>query len=75
MKNISQMVLVLGHPGYYPRYGFIAAGALAFEAPDSIPEEVAGAWMVQELSPGVIESVSGKVHCAKTLNRPEYWRE
>jgi len=69
------LVFVLGHPGYYPRHGFKTAGVLGFEAPYPIPEEVAGAWMVQELSPGVIESVSGKVRCARTLDRPEYWRE
>lgn len=70
-----QMVFVLGHPGYYPRYGFAPAGKSGFDAPYPIPEEVADAWMVRELSPGLIGTVRGKVACAKFLDQPEYWRE
>jgi putative acetyltransferase len=69
------LVFVLGHPGYYPRYGFKPAGVEGFEAPYPIPEEHANAWMVQELRPGVIGRVSGKVKCANMLNKPEHWRE
>ena len=69
------LVFVLGHPGYYPRYGFIPAGVQGFDAPYPIPEKHANAWMVQELHPGVIDSVSGKVRCADMLNKPEHWRE
>jgi putative acetyltransferase len=69
------LVFVLGHPDYYPRYGFEPAGVRGFEAPYPIPEEHANAWMVQELRPGVLGSVSGKVACAHMLNKPEHWRE
>ena len=69
------LVFVLGHPEYYPRYGFKPAGHLGFEAPYPIPDEHADAWMVQALRPGVIGSVSGKVICADALNKLEYWRE
>ena len=69
------LVFVLGHPGYYPRYGFKPAGAQGFEAPYPIPDEHADAWMVQELRPGMIGSVSGKVRCADMLDKPEHWRE
>ena len=69
------LVFVLGHPGYYSRYGFKPAGAHGFEAPYPIPEEHADAWMVQELRPGVIGRVSGKVRCADMLDKPEHWRE
>ncbi|NQT89071.1 N-acetyltransferase [bacterium] len=69
------VVFVLGHPGYYPRYGFQPAGKLGLEAPYPIPDEHADAWMVQALRPGVIGSVRGKVVCADALNRPEHWRE
>ena len=69
------LVFVLGHPDYYPRYGFKPAGVQGFEAPYPIPEEHANAWMVQELHPGVIGNVSGKVRCADMLNKPEHWRE
>ncbi|MBT7914863.1 N-acetyltransferase [Candidatus Bathyarchaeota archaeon] len=69
------LVFVLGHPDYYPRSGFKPAGVQGFEAPYPIPEEHANAWMVQELHPGVIGNVSGKVRCADMLNKPEHWRE
>jgi putative acetyltransferase len=70
-----ELVFVLGHPDYYPRSGFIPAGALSFEAPYHIPEEHAGAWMVQELSSGVIGKVQGKVQCSDVLSQPQHWRE
>ena len=70
-----ELVFVLGHPDYYPRSGFTPAGALGYEAPYHIPEEHAGAWMVQELRSGVIGRVKGKVQCSEVLNQPEHWRE
>jgi putative acetyltransferase len=79
LKKLSEsgtdLVFVLGHPDYYPRYGFIPASLPGYEAPYPIPEEVAGAWMVQELKPGIIGRVKGKVQCAGFLDRPDYWRE
>jgi putative acetyltransferase len=70
-----ELVFVLGHPGYYPKYGFCPAGLKGFEAPYPIPPENSGAWMVQELHTGVIGHVSGKVICADALNDPKHWRE
>lgn len=69
------LVFVLGHPGYYPRFGFVEAGAKGFEAPYPIQEVNAPAWMVQELRPGVIGCARGRVVCADTLMDPKYWRE
>ena len=74
-KSGVELVFVLGHPEYYPRCGFTPAGALGFEAPYPIPEEHAAAWMVQELRPGVIGSVKGKVQCSEVLDQPQHWRE
>ena len=74
-RNVA-LVFVLGHPGYYPRHGFQPAGVLGFDAPYPIPEEHAGAcWMVQELCPGVVGGIRGRVVCADALDRPEHWRE
>lgn len=71
-----ELALVLGHPGYYPRCGFINdAAKLGFEAPYPIPPEYADAWMVQELTTGVIGHQSGKVRCSDVLNEPQHWRE
>ncbi|MEC4894626.1 MAG: N-acetyltransferase [Oscillatoria sp. PMC 1051.18] len=70
-----ELVFVLGHPGYYPRFGFVPAGNLGFEAPYPIPEEHTNAWMVQGLLEGVIERIQGKVQCSRVLNQPQYWQE
>ena len=71
----TDLVFVLGHPEYYPRFGFRPAGKLGFAAPYPIPPEHEDAWMVLELQQGVIDSVSGTVMCAEALNQPEHWRE
>jgi len=70
-----KLVFVLGHPGYYPKYGFGPAGIKGFEAPYPIPAENAEAWMVQELQPGIIGKISGRVICAKALDDPRHWQE
>ncbi len=74
-KNEVDLVFVLGHPDYYPRSGFTPAGKLGFNAPYPIPEEHAGAWMVIELSSGIIGKVKGTVECSDVLNQPQHWRE
>ena len=70
-----ELVFVLGHPSYYPKYGFSTAGIKGFEASYPIPPENSGAWMVQELHPGVIGHVRGKVICADVLDDPKHWQE
>jgi predicted N-acetyltransferase YhbS len=69
------LVFVLGHPGYYPKHGFVVAGLNGFEAPYPIPPEHADAWMVQELQPGMVGKVCGRVICADALMNPKHWRE
>ncbi|MEW8505392.1 MAG: N-acetyltransferase [Candidatus Thiodiazotropha sp.] len=69
------MVFVLGHPTYYPRFGFSTAGILGLEAPYPIPEHNADAWMVLGLKEGIIGRVKGKVRCAEALNQPQHWCE
>lgn len=76
LKEAGQdLVFVLGHPGYYPRYGFIPAGVRGFSAPYPIPDRNADAWMVQALQPGIMPRVQGRVSCADSLNDPRHWRE
>jgi putative acetyltransferase len=69
------LVFVLGHIGYYPRFGFRPAGAIGLEAPYPIDPAVADAWMVLETRPGLIGSVRGTVRAADTLMRPDLWAE
>ena len=69
------LVCVLGHPGYYPRLGFVPARPYGLEAPYPIPEEHSDAWMVHPLRPGALDSARGRLVCASALDRPEHWRE
>ena len=69
------LVFVLGHPSYYPRFGFQPAGAMGFEAPYPIPAKDAGAWMVRVSNPGSVRRFAGTVACASALDRPELWIE
>lgn len=69
------LVFVLGHPGYYPRFGFSPAGAVGLAAPYPIAPENAAAWMVTELRPGAIGTVRGTISCAAALDESQYWVE
>ena len=74
-KQGVDLVFVLGHIDYYPRHGFRSSGVQGIDAPYPIPEEVADAWMVQALRPGVLGEVKGTLRCAEAMDRPEYWQE
>jgi putative acetyltransferase len=52
----EQIVIVLGHPDYYPRFGFSSEQAHALESP--FPPEV---FMAMELRSGALEGIRGKV--------------
>ncbi len=69
------LVFVLGHPGYYPRFGFVEAGINGFRAPYPIPPRNSGAWMVHDLQSGLIHQVSGRVICADSIDQAKYWQE
>jgi putative acetyltransferase len=49
-------VIVLGHKGYYPRFGFSAALARTLKAPFS-----GDAFMALELAPGALQGADGRV--------------
>jgi putative acetyltransferase len=74
-KGGVDLVFVLGHPGYYPRFGFAPAGQFGLSAPYPIPAKDAGAWMVLAHRDGLLGNVTGTVQPADMLMRPEYWRE
>jgi len=52
----EKIVVVLGHPDYYPRFGFSTEKARSLESP--FPAE---AFMAIELSPGALDGVRGTV--------------
>lgn len=52
----ERIVIVVGHPSYYPRFGFSCEKACSLESP--FPGE---AFMATELTPGALDGVNGKV--------------
>jgi putative acetyltransferase len=53
-----EIVLVLGHPDYYPRFGFVSARASGIECEFEVPDE---AWMISELGEGALGGRRGTV--------------
>ncbi|MDM5317453.1 N-acetyltransferase [Fictibacillus sp. b24] len=51
-------VVVLGHPDFYPKFGFVSSVAKGIHSPFPVPEEV---FMVLELKKGSLEGIKGKV--------------
>lgn len=50
-------IIVLGHPGYYPRFGFVPASEHGLRAPwEGVPDE---AFMVMVLHPAALAGVTG----------------
>lgn len=52
------VVIVVGHPEYYPRFGFVPAAPLGIRAPFEVPRE---AFMVLELQPDALRGCQGEV--------------
>ncbi len=59
-----EIVIVLGHPAYYPRFGFVTASTLGIRCEFDVPDE---AYMVAELTPGALRGRRGVAHY-----RPEF---
>ena len=53
-----KIVVVVGHAGYYPRFGFVKAGEKGLQLPFEAPDEI---FMVIELVPGALSEVKGTV--------------
>ncbi|MBS0347356.1 MAG: N-acetyltransferase [Proteobacteria bacterium] len=51
-------VVVLGHPAYYPRFGFVPASRHGIGCSYQVPDE---AYLVVELQPGHLDGLSGTV--------------
>ena len=51
-------VVVLGHPEYYPRFGFVPASRFGLASEYDAPDE---AFMALELEPGCLDGVAGTV--------------
>ena len=68
-KKMGQaMVIVLGHPDYYPRFGFQKAAAFGIRCQVNVPED---AFMLAELSGGAALGFSDGV----VYYQAEFWEE
>lgn len=65
-----EAVVVLGHPAYYPRFGFSAEMASKLEAPFAGP-----AFMAMELKPGVLRGAAGAVRYAASFGLKSFGLE
>ena len=52
-------VFVVGHPTYYPRFGFKSASSVGFVCEFEVPED---AFMVTELVAGILDGKTATVH-------------
>lgn len=52
-------VFVLGHPRYYPRFGFVPASRFGITSVYDVPDDV---FMALELVPGALAGKAGKMH-------------
>lgn len=53
-----EIVVLAGHPNYYPRFGFVPAYAKGIGCEFKVPDE---AWMIKELKQGALAGRQGKV--------------
>ncbi len=54
-----QACIVLGHPSYYPRFGFAPASRFDLKCAYDVPND---AFMALELVPGSLQNISGVLH-------------
>ena len=67
----ESIVFVLGHPTYYPRFGFSAEIGERFQIPFKLTTP--GAFMALELKPGATTELGGKVKYARAFGLPAEW--
>lgn len=53
-----RIIIVVGHPDYYVKFGFVQAMPKGLDAPFKVPSE---AFMVLEIVPGALDGVHGMV--------------
>lgn len=63
-----QIVIVVGHPDYYPRFGFSSARVKGLEVPFPVPDE---AFMVIGLAQGALDGASGMLVYPAPFNAEE----
>ncbi|MCF6409429.1 GNAT family N-acetyltransferase [Pseudalkalibacillus salsuginis] len=61
-------VVVLGHPEFYPRFGFVRASTKGIRLPFEVSDEV---FMIHELVPGILEGIEGTVRYPEAFSEVE----
>jgi GNAT superfamily N-acetyltransferase len=69
LRQDESIVIVLGHPDYYPRFGFSPALA----KPISNPFKAPAAWMALELRHGALAGLQGCARYASAFGLPREW--
>jgi len=54
----ADAVVVLGHPEYYPRFGFVPASRFGIRSEYDVPDDV---FMIQELREGALRGRTGTI--------------
>jgi predicted N-acetyltransferase YhbS len=62
LKLELNSVIVVGHPGYYPRFGYVPARRFGITAPFDVPDE---AFMANELTANALSDIKGVVEYPK----------
>lgn len=65
LRQGERIVIVLGHPDYYPHFGFSSGKASNLESP--FPPD---AFMAMELIPGALDGIRGKVRYPSAFGLP-----
>jgi putative acetyltransferase len=58
-------IVVLGHPEYYPRFGFVPSSRFGIDSEYDVPEEV---FMAMELKPESLDGITGRVKYHAAFN-------
>ena len=58
-------VVVLGHPGYYPRFGFVPSRKFGIKSEYDVPPE---AFLVKQLQGGALRGTTGTVKYNPVFN-------
>lgn len=61
----DEIVVVLGHPDYYPRFGFVPSLRYGIKSEYNVPDEV---FMIAELSRGALKGRTGVVRYQPEFN-------
>ena len=60
------VVVVLGHPDYYPRFGFVPASRFNIKSEYEVPDEV---FMLKELKPSALTGIEGVIQYHEAFNQ------